>query len=60
MGNDVSDKADAYIETAFDIAKNSDKMAAQRKSIKGDSFANEKQDDAGSKLNPNARFEKLK
>lgn len=60
MGNDVSDKADAYIETAFDIAKNSDKMAAQRKSIKGDSFANEKQDDAGCKLNPNARFEKLK
>lgn len=57
-GSDVSGKADAYIETAFDIAKNSDKMAAQRKSVKGDSFESEKQD--AKELNPNARFSKLK
>ncbi|QJT70532.1 UNVERIFIED_ASMBLY: prohead protease [Shigella phage 2019SD1] len=37
-GADISEKADAYIETAFDLAKQSDKMAAQRKSVKGDSF----------------------
>lgn len=57
-GADASGKTDAYIETAFDIAKNSDKMAAQRQAVKGDSFGAEKNDSA--ELNPNARFKKLK
>lgn len=58
-GADVSDKADAYIETAFDIAKTSDKMAAQRQAVKGDSFCSNKEDE-DKPLNPNARFAKLK
>ncbi|EKL2214132.1 DUF2213 domain-containing protein [Salmonella enterica] len=61
MGNDISEKADAYIDTAFDIAKNSDKMAAQRIALKGDaSDKNKKEDDAGSVLDPSARLNKAK
>lgn len=57
MGNDISAKADAYIDTAFDLAKDSDKMAAQRIATKGDSIK-EKQD-GETVLNPNARLAKL-
>lgn len=56
-GADIKDKADAYIDVAFDLAKDSDKMAAQRIATKGDS-AKEKQDGATA-LDPNARLAKL-
>ena len=52
------DKADAYIDVAFDLAKESDKMAAQRTAIKGDAKENMKED--GADLNPNARLSKAK
>ena len=58
-GADISEKADAYIETAFDLAKQSDKMAAQRKSVKGDSFESGKSEKTDS-LDPTARLKKLK
>lgn len=58
-GADVSGKTDAYIDTAFDIAKTSDKMAAQRKSVKGDSFES-KESKKHDSLDPSARFKKLK
>ena len=57
-GADISEKADAYIDVAFDLAKESDKMAAQRAAIKGDSIATDKEDSAP--LNPNARLNKAK
>ena len=57
-GTDISEKADAYIDVAFDLAKESDKMAAQRKAIKGDAKENMKED--GADLNPNARLSKAK
>lgn len=61
MGNDITDKADAYIDTAFDIAKNSDKMAAQRIALKGDaSDKNKKEDGEDSVLDPSARLNKAK
>lgn len=57
-GLDVSEKSDAYIDAAFDIAKESDKMAEVRKattdSDKSDS-ANEPK-----KLDPRARLAKIK
>lgn len=56
-GADIKDKADAYIDVAFDLAKDSDKMAAQRIATKGDA-ANDKQD-AADAPNPNARLAKL-
>ncbi|QDH94235.1 capsid and scaffold protein [Escherichia phage vB_EcoS_PHB17] len=56
-GADISAKADAYIDVAFDLAKDSDKMAAQRIATKGDA-AKEKQD-GETALNPNARLAKL-
>ena len=56
-GADISDKADAYIDVAFDLAKNSDKMAAQRIATKGD--AAEDKQDGETALNPNARLNKL-
>lgn len=59
MGNDISAKADAYIDTAFDIAKESDKMAAQRIALKGDAEKN-KQDAAETVLDPSARLNKAK
>lgn len=57
-GADVSEKSDAYIEAAFDLAKDSDKMAAQRIATKGDA-TKEKQDGEAKALDPNARFSKL-
>lgn len=56
-GADIKDKADAYIDVAFDLAKNSDKMAAQRVTVKGDA-ATTKEDEKDSVLNPNARLAK--
>lgn len=57
-GADISAKTDAYIDVAFDLAKDSDKMAAQRIATKGDA-AKEKQD-GETVLDPNARLNKLK
>lgn len=57
MGTDVSSKSDAHIDIAFDLARDSDKMAAQRLAIKGDA-ANPKEDTADKPLNPNARLAK--
>lgn len=56
-GKDVSTKSDAYIETAFDFAKDCDNMASQRQSIKGDA-AKEKEDEKP-ELTPNSRLAKL-
>lgn len=58
MGNDISEKSDSYIDTAFEIARDSDKMAAQRTTIKGDAVET-KNDEADKPLNPSARFAKL-
>ena len=58
-GADIAEKTDAYIDAAFDLAKNSDKMAAQRKAIKGDAEKQEKQDGDEKALNPAARLSKL-
>lgn len=57
-GLDVSDKSDAYIDAAFDIAKESDKMAEVRKAT----TASDKSDaaDAPKKLDPRARLAKIK
>ena len=57
-GLDVSEKSDAYIDAAFDIAKESDKMAEVRKAT----TASEKSDSADEpkKLDPRARLAKIK
>ena len=56
-GLDVSEKSDAYIDAAFDIAKESDKMAEVRKAT----TASEKSDSANEpkKLDPRARLAKI-
>src|SRR5699024_746828 len=38
LDKDVSEKSDAYIDAMFDVAKDSDIMAIQRKAVKGDSI----------------------
>lgn len=55
---DVSEKSDAYIDAAFDIAKESDKMAEVRKAT----TASDKSDGAEEpkKLDPRARLAKIK
>ena len=58
-GADIAEKSDAYIEAAFDLAKSSDKMAAQRIATKGDAMQ-EKQDGEDKPLNPSARLTKVK
>lgn len=57
-GLDVADKSDAYIDAAFDIAKESDKMAEVRKAT----TASDKSDSAEEpkKLDPRARLAKIK
>ena len=57
-GLDVSEKSDAYIDAAFDIAKESDKMAEVRKAT----TASDKSDSADepNKLDPRARLAKIK
>lgn len=57
-GIDVAEKSDAYIDAAFDIAKDSDKMAEARKAV----VAADKSDaaDAPKKLDPRARLSKIK
>lgn len=57
-GLDVSEKSDAYIDAAFDIAKESDKMAEVRKAT----VASDKSDgkDEVKVLNPRARLAKIK
>lgn len=57
-GLDVSEKSDAYIDAAFDIAKESDKMAEVRKAT----TASDKYDSADEpkKLDPRARLSKIK
>lgn len=57
-GLDVSEKSDAYIDAAFDIAKDSDKMAEVRKAT----AASDKSDkaDEPKKLDPRARLAKIK
>ena len=55
-GLDVAEKSDAYIDAAFDIAKESDKMAEVRAKVNGV----DKSDSAEVKaLNPNARLAKI-
>lgn len=57
-GLDVSEKSDSYIDAAFDIAKESDKMAEVRKAT----AASDKSDSADEpkKLDPRARLAKIK
>ena len=57
-GLDVSEKSDAYIDAAFDIAKESDKMAEVRKAT----TTSDKSDSADEpkKLDPRARLAKIK
>lgn len=57
-GLDISEKSDAYIDAAFDIAKESDKMAEVRKAT----TASDKSDSADEpkKLDPRARLAKIK
>ena len=57
-GLDVSERSDAYIDAAFDIAKESDKMAEVRKAT----TASDKSDSADEpkKLDPRARLAKIK
>ena len=57
-GLDVSEKSDAYIDAAFDIAKESDKMAEVRKAT----TASDRSDgaDEPKKLDPRARLDKIK
>ena len=57
-GLDVSEKSDSYIDAAFDIAKESDKMAEVRKAT----TASDKSDGAEEpkKLDPRARLAKIK
>lgn len=57
-GLDVSEKSDAYIDAAFDIAKESDKMAEVRKAT----TASDKYDSADEpkKLDPRSRLAKIK
>lgn len=57
-GLDVAEKSDAYIDAAFDIAKDSDKMAEVRKAT----AASDKSDkaDEPKKLDPRARLAKIK
>lgn len=57
-GLDVAEKSDAYIDAAFDIAKDSDKMAEVRKAT----AASDKSDkaDEPKTLDPRARLAKIK
>lgn len=57
-GLDVSEKSDAYIDAAFDIAKDSDKMAEVRKATAASGKSDA--DDAPKKLDPRARLAKIK
>lgn len=58
-GLDVAAKEDAYINAAFDFARSSDKMAAQRMAINGNGSV-KKDSEEEKPLNPNARLNKIK
>ncbi|QXG07676.1 putative capsid and scaffold protein [Erwinia phage Snitter] len=60
-GRDVSQKEDAYIDTAFDFAKDGDNMASQRISAAGKTSPGDIKVDAAQDVaipNPQARFRK--
>lgn len=57
-GLDVSEKSDAYIDAAFDIAKESDKMTEVRKATTA--FDKSDSADEPKKLDPRARLAKIK
>ena len=57
-GLDVSEKSDAYIDAAFDIAKESDKMAEVRKATTASDKSDS--DNEPKKLDPRARLAKIK
>lgn len=59
-GKDVSEKSDAYIEAAFDMAQDLDITAENRATIKGDAEKQKKEDGVDQDLNPNERLNKLK
>ena len=58
-GKDVSGKTDAYIDNAFDFAKDCDNMASQRQSIKGDAADKPGAKEDGEEITPNTRLNKL-
>jgi hypothetical protein len=58
-GVDASAKTDAYIDTAFDMVKTSDKLGANRLQVMGGKPANAKDDSADSGItDPQMRFRK--
>lgn len=57
-GMDVSTKDDAYVDAAFDLARNSDKMAAQRMAINGNGDQGQQKQDE-QPLNPASRLGKV-
>lgn len=59
-GKDVSEKSDAYIEAAFDVAKDLDVTAENRATVKGDAKKQTKEDGEDKPLNPSARLKKIK
>lgn len=58
LGVDAKDKTDAYIDTSFDVARDSDKMAANRAKVHGEDAGSDKHDAEDAIPNPQARFRK--
>lgn len=60
-GKDVSEKSDAYIDAAYDMATTIDVSAENRKTVKGDAEDKISKEDGEDKaLNPSARLTKIK
>lgn len=57
LGIDAKDKTDAYIDTSFEVARDSDKMAANRAKIHGEEKS-DKEDGADGIPDAQARFRK--
>lgn len=61
LDKDVSEKSDAYIDAMFDVARDSDIMAIQRKAIKGDVLETEKPNEKNDsvEITANSRLSKV-
>lgn len=59
LNKDVSSKSDAYIDAMFDVARDSDLMAIQRKAVKGDAEDKGSKKEDAKEVNPNSRLSKL-
>lgn len=58
LGVDATNKTDAYIDTSFEVARDSDKMAANRAKVHGEDAGKEKNDSKDEFPNPQDRFRK--